>query len=76
VAILTNASGPATVCADVCAASGLQVADLTEGLRARLAALLPADAAVANPVRLPATASAHTYQQATAASLEAARLTR
>jgi acyl-CoA synthetase (NDP forming) len=41
------------------------VADLTEGLRARLAALLPADAAVANPVRLPATASAHTYQQAT-----------
>jgi acyl-CoA synthetase (NDP forming)/RimJ/RimL family protein N-acetyltransferase len=65
VAILTNASGPATVCADACAASGLEVVGLSAALRARLAELLPAGVRVANPVRLLASASADTYRRAT-----------
>jgi acyl-CoA synthetase (NDP forming)/RimJ/RimL family protein N-acetyltransferase len=65
VAILTNATGPATVCADACAAGDLEVVGLSAELRARLAVLLPAGVPAANPVRLPAAASADTYQQAT-----------
>ncbi len=65
VAILTNATGPATVCADACAAGGLEVVALSAELRAKLAALLPTGIPLANPVRLLASASADTYRQAT-----------
>jgi acetate---CoA ligase (ADP-forming) len=64
VAVLTNATGPAMVCADACASGGLEVVDLSEELRSRLAGLLPAGIPLGNPVRLPASASADTYRQA------------
>ena len=44
VAIVTNAGGFGILCADACEAAGLEVAPLAEATRARLAALLPADA--------------------------------
>jgi acetate---CoA ligase (ADP-forming) len=61
VAIVTNAGGPGILCADACEASGLEVVDVPEGLRARLAEFLPAEASLANPIDMIATASAEDY---------------
>jgi acetate---CoA ligase (ADP-forming) len=65
VGILTNVGGPGTMCADACEGEGLEVPDLSEPLRSRLAALLPAEASVANPVDMLAAASADQYRRAT-----------
>jgi acyl-CoA synthetase (NDP forming) len=60
---VTNAGGPGILCADACVAAGLQVAELPEGLRAELAARLPAAASVANPVDMLASAPAGDYRR-------------
>jgi acetyl coenzyme A synthetase (ADP forming)-like protein len=57
VAIVTNAGGPAILCADACAAAGLAVPDLSEKTRAQLAAFLPRTASLGNPVDLIASAT-------------------
>jgi len=48
--ILTNAGGPGVAATDACVAAGLELTDIDEGLRAKLRAILPAFASVANPV--------------------------
>jgi acetyl coenzyme A synthetase (ADP forming)-like protein len=69
VAIVTNAGGPAILCADACEASGLTVPELAAATQARLAALVPAAASVANPVDLIASAGPEQYRQAVATVL-------
>ena len=64
VAILTNAGGPAILCTDACEADGLLVEPLAEATRTSLAAALPAEAAVTNPVDMIASASAADYEHA------------
>jgi acetyl coenzyme A synthetase (ADP forming)-like protein len=63
VGIVTNAGGPGILCADACVAAGLQVAELSAGLRARLAEGLPAAASTANPVDMLAAAPADHYRR-------------
>jgi acetyl coenzyme A synthetase (ADP forming)-like protein len=64
VAIITNAGGPAVMCADACEAYGLQVAPLSESTRTRLRELLPPEASLGNPVDMIAAATAAQYRQA------------
>jgi acyl-CoA synthetase (NDP forming) len=54
----------AMVIADACEAAGLQVPTFSTELRSRLAAVLPDEAATANPVDLLAAAPPERYQQA------------
>ncbi|HEX8968136.1 MAG TPA: GNAT family N-acetyltransferase [Chloroflexota bacterium] len=63
VAIVTNAGGPAVMCADTCEAYGLEVPMLTEATQTELRTLLPAEASVQNPVDMLAAASAEQYRQ-------------
>ncbi len=63
VAIVTNAGGPGTLCADACQAGGLEVPRLPERVRRRLAGLLAPEAATANPIDMLATASAEDYRR-------------
>jgi acetyl coenzyme A synthetase (ADP forming)-like protein len=56
VAIVTNAGGPAILCADACESAGLSVPELSEGTRAQLAAFLPRTAGLGNPVDMIASA--------------------
>ena len=64
VAILTNAGGPAILCADACEANGLVVPALPDEVRARLAAFLPAAGSTANPVDMLAEANGDDYRRA------------
>jgi len=66
VAILTNAGGPAILCADACEASGLVVPPLPEATRSELSQFLPAAASTANPVDMIASATAADYSRAIA----------
>ena len=50
VGILTNAGGPAILCADACEAGGLEVPELSQDTIARLSPFLPTSAALHNPV--------------------------
>jgi acetate---CoA ligase (ADP-forming) len=70
VAIVTNAGGPAVMCADACEAHGLELPALSEATQARLRELLPADASVANPVDMRAGATADQYAQSVRAVAE------
>jgi acyl-CoA synthetase (NDP forming)/RimJ/RimL family protein N-acetyltransferase len=63
VAIVSNAGGPGIVCADACQAAGLDVVGLPARVRRRLRALLPAEASLANPIEILATASGEHYRQ-------------
>jgi len=63
VGIVTNAGGPGILCADACEAAGLQVAQLSSALRARLAEGLPAEASTANPVDMLAAAPAEHFRR-------------
>jgi acetyl coenzyme A synthetase (ADP forming)-like protein len=63
VAIVTNAGGPGILCADACEADGLVVPALSDGLRERLGAFLPAEASLANPVDMLAAAPPAAYRQ-------------
>jgi acetate---CoA ligase (ADP-forming) len=66
VAILTNAGGPAILCADACEAEGLEVPRPGDATVAALRTLLPAEASVGNPVDMIASASAEQYREAIA----------
>ena len=62
VGIVTNAGGPAIMCADACEAAGLEVPPLPETVEGALRELLPAEASTGNPVDMIATASAEHYR--------------
>ena len=64
VGIITNAGGPAILCADACEARGLEIPVLSETSQSRLRAFLPAGASAANPVDMIASAPAEHYRQA------------
>ncbi|HYU58213.1 MAG TPA: GNAT family N-acetyltransferase, partial [Actinomycetota bacterium] len=64
VAILTNGGGPGILCADACEAEGLTVPALSETVRACLSEFLPAEASLANPIDMIASASAEDYARA------------
>ncbi|HWC33528.1 MAG TPA: GNAT family N-acetyltransferase [Mycobacteriales bacterium] len=50
VGVVSNGGGPAALTADACSAVGLDLPELSRGLRDRLATVLPAHAATSNPV--------------------------
>jgi acyl-CoA synthetase (NDP forming) len=62
VGIVTNAGGPGIMCADACEAAGLEVPEIPQAVRDRLAELLPAEAGLLNPVDMIATATAEHYR--------------
>jgi acetate---CoA ligase (ADP-forming) len=62
VGVLTNAGGLGILCADACAAAGLELPELGEETRAALQSLLPEDASLANPVDLLGSATAATFE--------------
>jgi acetate---CoA ligase (ADP-forming) len=64
VAVLTNAGGLGILCADACDAAGLELPELAPETRAALAAVLPAEASVANPVDVLGSATGETYARA------------
>ncbi|HUA47557.1 MAG TPA: GNAT family N-acetyltransferase [Solirubrobacteraceae bacterium] len=63
VAIVTNGGGPGILCADACQAAGVDIAELPDDVRARLAGFLPAAAALGNPIDMVATASPEDYRR-------------
>jgi acetate---CoA ligase (ADP-forming) len=63
VGIVTNAGGPGIMCADACEAGRLEVVQLSPQLQASLAEGLPAEAAVANPVDMLASAPPEHYRR-------------
>ena len=63
--MLTNAGGLGILCADACEAAGLELPALgAETRQPRCAALLPAEASVANPVDMLGSATAASYEPA------------
>jgi acyl-CoA synthetase (NDP forming) len=62
IGIVTNAGGPAIMAADSVESHGLTIAELGEETRERLAAILPPEASVGNPVDMIASAGAKEYQ--------------
>jgi acyl-CoA synthetase (NDP forming) len=70
VAIVGNSGGPGVLAADACASAGLDVVELRPVTRRRLAGLLPAGAAVANPVDLLAAADPASFEAALRVLLE------
>lgn len=64
VAVLTNAGGPGILAADACEASGLELPTLGDSTIAGLRTFLPAEASVANPVDMIASAGADHYRRA------------
>lgn len=64
VAIVTNAGGPGILAADACVAAGLDVIEFGDDTRRRLGAFLPAEAGIANPVDLVASAGPNEFRQA------------
>lgn len=62
--VLTNAGGPAILCADAAEAAGLQVPELSPELRKQLGSFLPPTASVANPVDMIAAASPAQFRRA------------
>ena len=64
VGILTNAGGLGILCADVCDAVGLELPELTDETRGRLAALLSTESSLGNPVDMLGGATAGTYAEA------------
>ena len=64
VAVVTNAGGLGILCADACEAAGLELPALSDDTREALAALLPAEAGLGNPVDLLGSATASVYEAA------------
>jgi len=62
VAIVTNAGGPAILCADACATHGLEVSVLQEATTVRLREVLGPNAGLSNPIDMTAMASADAYR--------------
>lgn len=71
VAILTNAGGPGILAADALEAHGMEIAGLSDVVRAKLAAFLPAEASTTNPVDMIAGAGAAEFAQAAEVLLRA-----
>ncbi len=69
-AIVTNAGGPAIMATDACVNLGLAMAELSAATRRTLAAFLPAEASLGNPVDMIASATAETYARTLAAVLD------
>ena len=63
-AIVTNAGGPAIMATDACVNLGLEVAELPRSTRDELAAFLPPQASLRNPVDMIASATADDYARA------------
>jgi acetyl coenzyme A synthetase (ADP forming)-like protein len=66
VAILTNAGGPAILCADACEANGLVVPPLADAVRKELGSFMPAAGSTGNPVDMLAAANGKDYERAIA----------
>lgn len=64
VGILTNAGGLGILCADACSAAGLEVPEFSDQSVSALRDMLPAEASVANPVDMIASATAEQYGRA------------
>ncbi len=69
VAIVTNAGGPAIMATDACVNLGLTMATLSEETSQTLADALPAEASVANPVDMIASAAPDDYRRTLATVL-------
>jgi acetate---CoA ligase (ADP-forming) len=69
VGIITNAGGPGILCADTCEAGGMAVPELSEATKASLAAFLPSQASLSNPVDMIASAGPDHYRQTIATLL-------
>jgi acetyl coenzyme A synthetase (ADP forming)-like protein len=63
VAVLTNAGGLGILCADACETAELELPALADETRQALAAVLPSEASVSNPVDLLGSATGATYAQ-------------
>ena len=63
VGIITNAGGPAILCADACEAGGLAVPGLSDAVARELATFLPAAASTGNPVDMLAAATGDDYHR-------------
>jgi acetyl coenzyme A synthetase (ADP forming)-like protein len=63
VAILTNAGGPGILAADACADQGLEMAPLSASTRDKIAAGLPREAGLGNPIDMLASASGEQYRR-------------
>jgi acetate---CoA ligase (ADP-forming) len=74
VAILTNAGGLGILCADACESVGLELPELSDDTSRALAAVLPAEASVANPVDLLGSATGASYEAALPLILEDPRV--
>ncbi|HEU4320180.1 MAG TPA: GNAT family N-acetyltransferase [Acidimicrobiia bacterium] len=70
VAIVTNAGGPGILAADALEANGLVIPELSDGLRARMADKLPAEASTRNPVDLIASGGPDEFGHVTSLLLE------
>ena len=64
VAVLTNAGGLAILCADACAAEGLELPPPSAETRAALRDVVPAEAGLGNPIDVLGSASAETFAAA------------
>ena len=64
VAVVTNAGGPGILAVDACEAAGLSVVPFSATTRDRLAAFLPAEASLGNPVDMVASAGPKEYRRA------------
>jgi acyl-CoA synthetase (NDP forming)/GNAT superfamily N-acetyltransferase len=62
VAVVSNAGGAGVLAADACGDSGLELAALSEPTLRRLTSILPAAAAIANPLDTTAAVSASTFR--------------
>ncbi len=69
VAIVTNAGGPAILCTDACVNLGLEIAALSQSTLDALAAFLPPEASIANPIDMIASATPEGYSKALRAIL-------
>ena len=74
VGVLTNAGGLGILCADACAAAGLELPALSEEIQAALQPLLPEDASLANPIDLLGSATGATFEAVIPTLLEDKRL--
>ena len=70
VGIVTNAGGPGILAADALESNGLSLSELSPGLRAEIAALLPAEASTRNPVDLIASGGPSEYEHSVSLLLE------
>lgn len=64
VAIVSNAGGPAILCADACEVAGLSVPELSEKTRQQLETFLPRTASLGNPVDMVASATPEDFARA------------